>query len=140
MEVKSSRLGILQVSEEDFVGFQEGVLGFPESKTYVWLNSIEPDLPIELLQCTRDSNLAFMVVDPFEFASEYEFDLSEETKHALDISSQEQVVIRVILTARQNSTTINLKAPLIINVVNRRASQIILDGPQYQLQYPIGRG
>ncbi|OBY79938.1 hypothetical protein BBG47_08620 [Paenibacillus sp. KS1] len=141
MEVKSSRLGILQVKEEDIITFQNGILGFPESKEYVWVHSIEPDLPIECLQCTIDEQFSFMIVDPFLFAPEYVFDLSEGIKQSLEITSKNHVIVRVILTARpDNRTTLNLRAPLIMNVNNNRATQIILDGPQYQLQYPIGRG
>lgn len=141
MIVQSARLGALHIVDKDIITFQTGILGFPESESYVWVQSIEPNLPIECLQCTKNADLTFIVVDPFLFAPEYEFDLSDEVKQNLNISSKEQVVVRVILTARSdNNTTVNLRAPLIMNTSNNHAAQIILDGPQYQLQYPIGRG
>lgn len=141
MVVRSARLGDFHVEEKDMITFHDGILGFPESKGYAWVHSIEPNLPIECLQCAINEQLTFMIVDPFLFTPEYEFELSEEIKQTLNITSEEQIVVRVILTARSDSnTTLNLRAPLIINVTNNQAAQIILDGPQYQLQYPIGRG
>lgn len=141
MKVQSARFGLMDISETDIISFQKGILGFPESKKYVWIHNIEPDLPIEGLQSTSDEHISFMMVDPFLFAPEYEIDLSEDTKELLGIVRKEQVLVRVILTSRpDNHTTINLKAPLIMNMDNNQAAQVILDGTQYQLQYPIGRG
>lgn len=141
MKIQSTRLGEIEINEKDILNIPEGLLGFPDYKRYAWVKSIDQDSPIELLQSVDDSDLTFILTDPFLFKVDYAFDLQEEWKSKLDIQFLKQVAVRVIITARSNNqTSINLKAPLIINMENHHSSQIILDRPEYVLQYVIGEG
>lgn len=139
MKIQSTRLGEIEVDEKDILNIPEGILGFPEYKRYAWVKSIDQDSPIELLQSVDDSNLTFILTDPFLFKVDYAFDLQEEWKSKLDIQLLKQVSVRAIVTARSNNqTSMNLKAPLIINMESYNSAQIILDRPEYALQYFIG--
>ncbi|WP_036696050.1 flagellar assembly protein FliW [Paenibacillus taiwanensis] len=139
--IRSTRLGDLEVDDANIVYFDEGILGFSEFKQYAWLSSNASDSAIELLQSKDEKNLTFIITDPFLFEMNYSFDLSEEWKQKLEISQLEQAAVRVIVTARDdNFTTINLKAPIIVNRETKQAAQVVLDGPEYPLQHPIGGG
>ncbi|MDK8181632.1 flagellar assembly protein FliW [Paenibacillus sp. UMB4589-SE434] len=141
IEIRSTRLGQLMVDESEIVCFPEGILGFSAHKQYAWLSADSEDSVIELLQSADEENLTFIITDPFLFEKNYSFDLNEDWNNKLKISSIEQAIVRVIVTAKADgSTTINLKAPIIINKDTNNAVQIILDGPEYPLQHPVGGG
>lgn len=141
MKVISTRLGELEITEEDTIYFPEGILGFPEYKKYAWIVNKDQESPIELLQSIDDADLTFIITDPFLFKSDYTFDLQAAWEEKLGINKHEQLVVRVIVTVRNNNqTSINLKAPLIINIESNNSAQIILDKPEYTLQYLIGGG
>ncbi|MCR8844802.1 flagellar assembly protein FliW [Paenibacillus sp. SC116] len=139
MEVQSTRLGTLQVEESDIISFENGILGFPNCKKYVWLQAIGFKVEIDLLQSVDDADLTFIVVNPFHHHSEYGFELSSNWKHKLNIVSEEQVLVRTIMTIKGGERmTINLKAPLVINTQSRQAAQVVLEGVPYDVQHPIG--
>ncbi|MCG7407987.1 flagellar assembly protein FliW [Paenibacillus sp. ACRRX] len=139
MKVQSARLGTLDVEDTDIIRFEEGILGFDEYKDYVWLQGVGFKLEIDLLQSVDDADLTFIIVDPFKHQSGYEFELSSSIKEKLKLESEEQVVVRTIMTVKNTENmTINLKAPLIINTTVLRAAQVVLEGTPYDVQHPIG--
>lgn len=138
MKVQSTRLGEVEVEAQNIVCFSEGILGFPHYERYALVMMKDSESPIELLQSVDDPDLTFMVTDPFLFKRDYGFDLQEDWKNKLKITKPEEVSVRVIVTARANNQiSINLKAPIIVNIQSQLAAQIILDGTDYTLQHLI---
>lgn len=138
MKVQSTRLGEMEVVDKDIIQIPEGILGFSGCEKYTWINHDDQESPIELLQSIDDADLTFMLVDPFLFKPDYVFELQEEWKDKLNVYQSEQLTVRAIVTVRSiDRISINLKAPIIINNRSRIAAQIVLDGPEYTLQYFI---
>lgn len=117
---------------EKIIHFDRGIPGFLEEKEYKYLEAGE-ETPFGYLQAKNKEELSFIVVSPFLFYPEYEFTLSEEVKKRLEITSVEEIVILSIVTIREEvkSSTLNLVAPIVINLNNLKGEQIILDGTQY---------
>lgn len=130
MKIITDYRGEVEYSEEDIIKFEDGMYGFENANKFLLIANIEPDLPFHWLQSIDDENLNFVIVDPFLFVEKYDFDLDDLTVEQLGVESIEDISVftTVIIPAEMAEVTVNLKSPLIINIHNRKAKQVILDG------------
>jgi flagellar assembly factor FliW len=140
MRVKTLRFGKIEVSEGEIITFPEGLLGFSEHKRYVILEPKEI-APLKWLQSIDSEWLAFVIVDPFIFARDYEFDVPEDCARLLGMENHNDAVVYVILTVDDDprKTTANLQAPIIISKRTRLAKQLVLVNGEYDIRYPVLR-
>lgn len=131
----SSRFGELEVPASSVIEFPNGVIGFPHARRYVM---IEHKHPFSWLHSLEDSNLAFVVVDGFEFGSQFDVKPPYGDKEC-DFREEDEYAILIIVTVRPDPrlTTANLKAPLFVNMRNRKGVQIIFDDPRYSTRFPL---
>lgn len=114
--VPSSRFGDLVVAKSSLIEFPTGLIGFPRAKNYL---IIEHKPPFSWLHAVEDPNLAFVVIDGFEFGQQYDLKPPLGDKDC-DFKQEDEFAILVIVTVRSDPklTTANLKAPLFINIRN----------------------
>lgn len=127
MNLDTKYHGIIEVEENDFIYFENGIPGFLEEKNFILL-PLEKESPFFIMQSKVTPELGFVVVNPFLFFQDYEFELSSNDKDALSITKEEELQILSILTIKDpfSETTANLQAPVIINHNNKFAKQITL--------------
>ncbi|KIL36697.1 hypothetical protein SD71_06770 [Cohnella kolymensis] len=124
------------------INMNGSILGFPELNVF----GIQPvddsndQSPFAYLQSQEQQEIGFLVVDPFTFFPHYELELSDRDKSELEVAdSQEVAVLGIVSIARPfESSTVNLMAPLLINVSKFTGRQLVLppDTP-YQTKTPI---
>lgn len=119
------------------VYFEEGVPGFPRLQFFHIVQE-DSEIPFLQLLSMEDEKVGFWIIDPFLFFDNYEFVLKDPIKQALHITDQSSVTIFTIVTPRENGITVNLKAPIVVNLDNRMAKQIILD-EDYEVRAPLSR-
>ncbi|MBH9787643.1 flagellar assembly protein FliW, partial [Clostridioides difficile] len=71
---------------------------------------------------------------------DYSFDISEEDREQLQIEKEEDVLPYSIVTMKETfqDSTINLLAPVILNMAKKRGKQIVLqDNKAFPLRYPM---
>ena len=71
---------------------------------------------------------------------DYSVDISDDVIQALDIKNSESLLVMNVTSIPQDNpkgTTINLLAPLIFNVDNQKAGQIVLSGSGYDISHPM---
>ncbi|MFP7255435.1 flagellar assembly protein FliW [Terribacillus goriensis] len=127
MNIETKYFGSMSVDENKVIHFEKGLPGFQDEKMFVLIDF--PDNPVfQILQSTETAHVAFVVASPYHFHKEYTFDLGDQTKGELAITTPDQVKILSILTLRKpfEKSTINLLAPIIINVDALKGQQIIL--------------
>ena len=140
MEVTTSRFGRIEVSEEDIVRFEDGLLGFGEYHRYVILNANNKnDSPFRWLQCLDDGNLAFVIIEPLNFMFEYDIEISDSDQEFVGLTRSEDAVIYTIVSIPPNAQdmTANCQGPLLINAVNRKGRQIISSNPRHSIKTKI---
>ncbi len=132
---QSSRFGEFTVAEESLIFFPGGLVGFPNEERFVIL---EHKLPFSWLHSVDNPNLAFVLVDGAEFGDSYKFPLPIGDPRC-DLKEQDETATLVIVTVRSTPgmTTANLKAPLVVNLRNRKGVQVILDDNRYSTRFPI---
>lgn len=129
MKLLTDYRGEVEYSEEDIIEFSEGMYGFPDSKHFIMIANVEPDLPFHWMQCIDEKDLVFVVVDPFLFVEKYDFELDDLTVEQLNVEKIEDIMVfvTVIIPDDVQEITVNLKSPIIININNRKAKQVILE-------------
>ncbi|QDS37396.1 flagellar assembly protein FliW [Brevibacillus brevis] len=116
--------------------FEDGIPGFSHLQFFQLMQ--EEESPFFLIQSTEDKDVGFWLVDPFVFFPSYEFSLSSVTKEALRINESSPVAVFSIVTIRENNqTTVNLKAPIVVNLSNRMGRQVILQEDSYSIRQQL---
>lgn len=136
MLIETSTWGSLEITKEQIYEFPKGIPGF-EQETRFALLALEEG-PFAYLQSLKKQGLAFVVVDPFIFYPDYEFDLSESESRELSLKP-EQVYIRSIVTLKDpiENSSLNLLAPIVINSETRVGKQVVLHHSSYRTNHPL---
>jgi flagellar assembly factor FliW len=141
MKITTEKFGDIEFEESAVITFTEGVLGFADDKRYILMNADESS-PFKWLQSIDNTSLAFLLIDPNVFKSDYNANVPDEVKGELEISEKDDYVVFVIVVVRSdpNQSTANLLGPIILNVKSRRAKQIVLNNPEYTTRYRLMGG
>lgn len=139
MIIKTGRFGELTVGENEIITIPEGIMGFPEYKKYCLVDPGDDTL-ILWLQSIEDSSVAFPVLEPKIFRADYTARLSANELRELKLDNVNQSAVFSILTIPENSEeisqmTANLKAPLVINLKEQIARQVILQENEYSIKH-----
>lgn len=129
MQINTEVMGQVTYTEADIIHFSEGLYGFEDQKTFILLNVADVDFPFQWLQSTTDENLSFIITTPFAFCEAYDFEIPDSVAEGLELSSIEDLSIHalVVLKEELKESSLNLKAPIIVNLKNNHAKQVILN-------------
>lgn len=133
--IQSTRFGEIRVPQSTVINFPSGLIGFPRANKFIM---IEHRPPFSWLQSVDEPALAFVVIDGFEIGQA--LDLKPPLgDNECDFQTEDEYAILVIVTVRPDpkQTTANLKAPLFVNVRNRKGLQVIFDDPRYSTRHPL---
>lgn len=121
--------------ESSIVQLPEGMLGFSRLTRYVLVDD-ERIRPLLWLQCVDDPNLAFPVVDPRLIDPAYFHLLPTGELGRLRIRSQSELLLLVIAIIRPapERSSVNLKAPVLINHTTMIGRQVILEEPRAEIR------
>ena len=119
--------------------FKKGIPGFDSLREFI-IKDLEGNEKFKILE-SRESEISFVTTNPFEIYSDYEVDLNDETIKELEIKRPEDVVILTIITLGRTleSSTMNLKAPLVINIKNNLGKQYIMQNSKYETKHSLIR-
>ena len=128
MEFLSERFGKISYEEAEVIRFPQGLIGFPDMSRF-FLYTQEEVAPLAWLHSLDDTNLAFLVVDPFTFFPEYEVrvKLPATLRRQMGESGDLRVLSIVTINAEFARSTVNLLGPLVINARTRNGWQVILE-------------
>lgn len=128
----------MNVSEDKVMTFPKGLPGFEEETKFVLLD-ISEDIIFQILQSVKSPELAFFVVNPYLIFEDYSIQLNDHAIESLNIDDEKDVAILTVMTLKEPFTksTVNLKAPLVLNLANNRGKQYILNDDQYSMRAKI---
>lgn len=139
MKIQTSRFGEIDGDEKAIFNFTMPILGYTEETQFILVESKEAAL-FKWLQSTKNPELAFLVTSPNFFGIDYVFELPDEAESALEVTSAEDLIVLNIAKVPNNNprgTTVNLLAPIVFNVKNNTAGQVILSGSGLDVTYPL---
>ncbi|MFJ9315089.1 flagellar assembly protein FliW [Pimelobacter simplex] len=114
--------------------------GFPADERFA-LVRLDDTGVLHGFRSLDSDDLQFVVVPPAPFYPDYAPEIADEVADELGISSDSADDVLVLLVVRAGATladtTVNLRAPLVVNPATRRASQVILDDVALPLAAPL---
>lgn len=121
--------------------FDKGIPGFEEYKIFI-VSQVEENEKFKLIVSKDDENIGFIAISPFDLREDYEIDLSDEIINELEIKEPKDVLLLNLITIgkKLESSTVNLKAPIIINIKNNKGRQFILQDDKYKTKEPLIQG
>jgi flagellar assembly factor FliW len=138
MKIPTAHFGEVEIDDNKILIFEKGLPGLEEDKRYALLSN-EDSRPVSWLQSLDHREISLPVMDPFMVCPDYSFDISQNDVEILTIEDIKDVYVLSILVIPKNinAMTINLSAPIIINVRNSKGCQIILDDRKYRVRVPV---
>jgi flagellar assembly factor FliW len=141
--VPSRSLGTLTVPADEVIAFTSPIAGFADSLRYALVPHSLPvagdRASVAWLQAIDNPFQAFVVTDPWMIAPDYSPEISDADAAELGLESFEHARVFGILTipADPREISINLRAPIVVNVNDRRAKQVVLLGEEYGTRHPV---
>jgi flagellar assembly factor FliW len=129
VRVVSRRFGTLDVPVASVLHFAQGLVGFPKHRRYVVFDH-RPGSPFKWMLSIDDPDLAFAVANPCELVADYDPPLALAAR--LLGAAEEDLALFVLVTIPPDPTrmTVNLMAPVVVDLRTRQARQIVLDDPR----------
>ena len=128
MKINTKFFGEVEIADDKIITFDKGIIGFPELKHFTMLHDEEKgsNVGIRYLQSLEEPGFAMPVMDPLLVTS-------------VGNLTPENILVMVTVTVPADLTkmTVNLQGPFVINVEERKACQIILEGDKYPVKYPV---
>jgi flagellar assembly factor FliW len=117
--------------------FEEGIPGFLDLQ-FFQIQQQEKDSPFFLLTSLDNPSIEFGLINPFSFFPHYEFAVDDQMKDRLGIKDDTSlIVLNIVSIQPDGQVTANLKAPVVINLENRMAKQVILNDDRYPIRQPL---
>ena len=141
-QVATKRFGIVSVAEGEQFAVPRGIPGFANLRHAVLLAAGSPDAcqlnadehSLFWLQDLDDGDLAFLCVVPWGLFGDYDLEIDEED-FGIDQSADVRVLnlVSVNRSDGEPSLSINLRAPLIVDVKRRQLFQTILSDARWPI-------
>ena len=139
MKLNTARFGEIEIEENRIFDFVMPIIGFDMLHKFIILDP-NKDTLFKWLQSIEDPALAFPIISVSALNLDYTIDLPDNIVETLDIKNAESLLVMNITSIPQDNpkgTTINLLAPLIFNLDNQNAAQVVLSGSGYDISYPM---
>jgi len=138
MKIKTVHFGEVEIEQEKTFLFPNGLPGLEEDKRFALL-SREEGQAICCLQSLDHWEIALPVINPFHLMPTYECNVIPDDISALSIEAPEDVLTLSVMVIPKESEkmTVNLVAPIIINLKNHMGRQIFLENKKYEIRTPV---
>jgi len=138
MIIQTRFFGDVEINEDEIFVFPEGILGFEDSRKFVLLDVPKNDL-FKILQDVERKYVSFIIAVPWGIQGGYDINIPDEVLLRIQIQRKEQVLVMNIVTMPEalEKSTINLLAPLVMNVDARLGRQYVLCEGRYTTRYPL---
>jgi flagellar assembly factor FliW len=135
IKFESSRFGSLEVPVDSVITFDHGIIGFSRYKKFVMLDYREP---FSWLHSVEEPSLAFVVIDGAAFGVNYDSAIAFSDP-SCEFREDDEYAVLLVVTFRspREDSSVNTKAPLFVNIRNRKGIQAIYDSPEYATRWPL---
>jgi len=135
MDIQTTRFGAVTIEAEDILVFPTGLMGLEDCQHWVLLADAQNDA-LGWLQSTSRPEVALAVVTPRRFVPDYQVRIVRSELAPLAIHSSQDAKVLVIVGKNDRAITLNLKAPLVLNLDSRLGRQVVANN-EYPVQHEL---
>lgn len=141
MVAETKFFGTIDIEDDKIIHFPMGIIGFEGLKDFALIYDSEKEerSNISWLQSMDEPLMVLPVISPMDIVEDYSPIIEDELIKTIGNPADEDILIFVAMSIPSDITklTANLKAPIIINSVDRRAMQIIAENKDYEIKYNV---
>ena len=141
MKVTTKIFGEIEVDDEKVITFENGIIGFPDLKRFVLIHDEEQgtNAGIRFLQSIEEPAFAMPVMDPLMVKPDYDPEVNDELLASAGTVTEDNILVLVTVSVPSDLTkmSVNLQGPFVINVEEHKACQVIVEGHEYPVKFPI---
>ena len=132
---KSSRFKELTVSRSSIIEFPTGLFGFKDKREFVFLKYKEPFF---WLHSIKDPNLMFLVLNGDFLGPSYQVE-APFLEAAIELKEESLFSVFLLVTIDESPerSTLNLRAPIVVNHQDCNAAQVILHDEKLSTKEPL---
>jgi len=141
MKIETKIFGEIEISDDKVITFENGIIGFPDLKRFALLHDEErgTNVGIRFLQSLDEPGFAMPVMDPLIVKPDYDPEVNDELLAAAGNVTGDNILVLVTATIPKDLTqmSVNLQGPFVINVEEHKACQVIVEGGDYPVKFPV---
>jgi flagellar assembly factor FliW len=128
----------MTIATKALVNFRAGLPGFPDEHEFLLAHEGDDDSPFWILQSAIDPGTAFVLIVPFAFFPDYDFELDDSGAERIGITDPADALVFSVVTLAEvaEASTVNLLAPIVVNRHSGEALQHVLS-KGYDVKTPI---
>lgn len=127
MRITTTRFGQIDVAGGDVIRFPGGLPGLENCREWALLADAANDA-VGWLQSTTRGDVALAVVSPRRFVPSYQVRIPRSELQPLGLTDVGDAQVVVVAARTGTTLTLNLKAPIVINVETRTGRQVVASG------------
>ena len=127
MEIVTHRFGRIVFDAEDVICFPAGLLGLEQCRKWILLADAN-NSTIAWLQNVEQPEIALATVSPRRFVPDYRMRVARQELASLKLRDVREAQVLVVVGKTERALTMNLKAPVVLNLQQRLGRQVITNG------------
>lgn len=141
MKANTRIFGEVDIADDKVIYFENGIIGFPDLKHFALLHDAEKGegAGIRFLQSLDEPTFAMPVMDPLVVKPDYDPAVEDEFLSHVGNLNEDNILVLVTVTVPSDLTkmSVNLQGPIVINVDEHKACQVIAEGNTLPVKFPI---
>ncbi len=140
MQITTKVFGEITIDDDKLIKFPNGIVGFPDLVDFTLIHDEEKGKDsIHWLQSIQEPAFAMPVMDPLLVRPDYNPEVDDELLKNIGTLVPEETLVLVTVTVPKDLTkmSVNLRGPIIINAAEKKAAQVIVEGEEYPVKFPI---
>ena len=141
MLVQTRSCGEVNIEEDRVLDFPNGIIGFPDLKRFILLHDSErgENVGIHWLQSVDEPGFAMPVMNPLIVDNTYDPIIEDDILTPLGNLEEDETIVLVTVSVPKDLTkmTVNLRGPFVINATKKKGCQVIVEGEDFSVRFPI---
>lgn len=129
MQIDTTRFQTVDIRADDILLFPAGVFAFEKMRHWVLLSDAD-NASVGWLQSVSNASVALPVVSPRRFVPDYQVRVNRSQLALLELTAPDEAFVLTVVSRNEGRLTVNLKAPLIVNLDQRLGRQVVTNDEQ----------
>lgn len=143
MKIESNYFGTIEVSDDQLIFFESAIPGFEELQKFFVIREETPDSEEDDLFCwlhsVENNAVAFALLDVFKVKNDYKPEIEEQYLNQIAYVEGDEIAVYNIanIPEKVDEMTVNLLAPVVLNLSKMKGVQAIVNNEDYSLKHKI---
>lgn len=141
VRVIATRIGEVEIGEENVLSFPRGMLGFEGKAEFAVLNLPHPGMEqFKLLQSVDDPELGFVVTEAANAPEAIELADLQDAYKQCDVAPADALTLLIVSIRKVEEgveMSANLRAPIVIDMQRRIGRQHVMSNGKYPIRFTL---